>query len=76
VRAKRQRRVRRATRPSGHNIKPSFGKVDSGGSIPPNILEPAPSTDLLKFGNNAAWRKKGSGHLAAGGSQPSPARFM
>jgi DNA modification methylase len=26
----------------------------SGGSIPPNILEPGPPTDLLKFGNNAA----------------------
>jgi hypothetical protein len=26
----------------------------SGGSIPPNILEPEPPTDLLKFGNNAA----------------------
>src|SRR5438132_218151 len=34
-----RRGVRRTTRPSGHNIKPSFGKVDSGGSIPPNIVE-------------------------------------
>ena len=49
-----QRGVRRTTRPSGHNIKPSFGKVDSGGSIPPNMLEPEPPSDLLKFGNNAA----------------------
>ncbi len=49
-----QRGVRRTTRPSGHNIKPSFGKVDSGGSIPPNMLEPELPTDLLKFGNNAA----------------------
>ena len=48
------RGVRRTTRPSGHNIKPSFGKVDSGGSIPPNIVESEPPTDLLKFGNNAA----------------------
>lgn len=49
-----KRGVRRTTRPSGHNIKPSFGNVDSGGSIPPNILEPELPADLLKFGNNAA----------------------
>jgi site-specific DNA-methyltransferase (cytosine-N4-specific) len=49
-----QRGVRRTTRPSGHNIKPSFGKVDPGGSIPPNIVEEELPTDLLKFGNNAA----------------------
>jgi site-specific DNA-methyltransferase (cytosine-N4-specific) len=49
-----QRGVRRTTRPSGHNIKPSFGKVDPGGSIPPNIVEDELPTDLLKFGNNAA----------------------
>ena len=41
-----QRGVRRTTRPSGHNIKPSFGKVDSGGSIPPNILEPEPEGSI------------------------------
>jgi site-specific DNA-methyltransferase (cytosine-N4-specific) len=33
-----RRGVRRTTRPSGHNIKPSFSKVDSGGSIPPEPL--------------------------------------
>lgn len=49
-----QRGVRRTTRPSGHNIKPSFGKVEPGGSIPPNIVEEELPTDLLKFGNNAA----------------------
>ena len=49
-----QRGVRRTTRPSGHNIKPSFGKVEPGGSIPPNIVEEDLPTDLLKFGNNAA----------------------
>jgi site-specific DNA-methyltransferase (cytosine-N4-specific) len=49
-----QRGVRRTTRPSGHNIKPSFGKIEPGGSIPPNIVEEELPTDLLKFGNNAA----------------------
>lgn len=44
----------RTTRPSGHNIKPGFSKVTPGGSIPPNVLEEALPTDLLKFGNNAA----------------------
>ena len=46
--------VRRTTRPSGHNIKPSFGNVESGGSIPPNVVEDELPTDFLKFGNNAA----------------------
>jgi len=49
-----QRGVRGTTRPSGHNIKPSFCKVEPGGSIPPNIVEEQSPTDLLKFGNNAA----------------------
>lgn len=50
-----RRGVRRTVRPSGHNIKTSFDKIDSGGSIPPNVVEekmiPA---DMLVFGNNAA----------------------
>jgi site-specific DNA-methyltransferase (cytosine-N4-specific) len=49
-----QRGVRRTTRPSGHNIKPTFCKVEPGGSIPPNVIEEELPTDLLKFGNNAA----------------------
>jgi site-specific DNA-methyltransferase (cytosine-N4-specific) len=49
-----RRGVRRTTRPSGHNIKPSFSKVESGGSIPPNVVEDDLPTDFLKFGNNAA----------------------
>ena len=49
-----RRGVRRTTRPSGHNIKPSFCRVEAGGSIPPNIIEDELPTDLLKFGNNAA----------------------
>jgi DNA modification methylase len=49
-----RRGLRRTTRPSGHNIKPSFSKVEPGGSIPGNVIEEELPTDLLKFGNNAA----------------------
>jgi len=47
------RGLRATTRPSGHNIKASFAKIETGGSIPPNVIEEFP-TDLLRFGNNAA----------------------
>src|SRR5207302_895857 len=49
-----QRGIRPTTRPSGHNIKPTFNKLEPGGSIPPNVAEEELPTDLLKFGNNAA----------------------
>ncbi len=48
-----KRGVRAAVRPSGHNIKSSFDKVDAGGSIPGNVIEDLP-VDLLRFGNNSA----------------------
>lgn len=54
-----QRGVRATIRPSGHNIRESFDKVNAGGSIPPNVFEEemkqedAP-TNFLKFGNNSA----------------------
>lgn len=54
-----QRGVRATVRPSGHNIRSSFDKVNAGGSIPPNVFEEeirqegAPN-DFLKFGNNSA----------------------
>jgi DNA modification methylase len=54
-----QRGVRATVRPSGHNIRASFDKVNAGGSIPPNVFEEelrqedAPVA-LLKFGNNSA----------------------
>jgi DNA modification methylase len=41
-------------RPSGHNIKTSFSRMDSGGSIPANLVEQEIPTDLLRFGNNSA----------------------
>lgn len=46
--------VGRTTRPSGHNIKPSFSQVTPGGSIPPNIGEEESPLALLKLGNNTA----------------------
>src|SRR2546425_1907215 len=49
-----RRGLNRTTRPSGHNIKPSFSQVEPGGSIPPNIVEEELPTTLLKLGNNAA----------------------
>lgn len=49
-----KRGVRATVRPSGHNIKSSFDKVDAGGAIPPNVVEEEMPSDMLKFGNNAA----------------------
>ena len=49
-----KRGLSRTVRPSGHNIKSSFSEVDSGGSIPPNVIEDELPADLLRFGNNAA----------------------
>ena len=46
--------VTKTTRPSGHAINEGFTKIDSGGSIPPNMIDEDTPTDLLKFGNNAA----------------------
>jgi DNA modification methylase len=49
-----KRGVRATVRPSGHNIKSSFDKVDAGGAIPANVVEEELPSDMLKFGNNAA----------------------
>lgn len=49
-----RRGLQHTTRPSGHNIKPSFSKVNPGGSISSNVVEEELPTDMLKFGNNAA----------------------
>jgi len=49
-----RRGVRRAVRPSGHNIKASFDKLDAGGSIPGNVIEEQLVSDMLVLGNNAA----------------------
>src|SRR5437588_2337367 len=51
-----RRGVRATVRPSGHNIKKGFGAIDSGGSIPANIVEGEEHEpdSLLGIGNNAA----------------------
>jgi len=50
-----RRGVKATVRPSGHNIRSSFDKVDAGGAIPGNVFEERESQDaFLKFGNNAA----------------------
>lgn len=49
-----ERGVTATTRPSGHNINPSFSEVQAGGSIPPNVIDSEIPVDMLKFGNNAA----------------------
>ncbi|GAB4208088.1 MAG: site-specific DNA-methyltransferase [Roseiflexaceae bacterium] len=41
-------------RPSGHNIRTSFSEVESGGSIPANVVEDEIPDAMLKMGNNAA----------------------
>lgn len=69
-----QKGLRRTTRPSGHNIKPSFSKLDPGGSIPPNMLEASGPTSLLKFGNNAA-NDSYTEKCKRAGTKIHPARF-
>ncbi len=49
-----QRGVKATVRPSGHNITSSFDKINSGGSIPSNVLEDQVATEMLVAGNNSA----------------------
>jgi site-specific DNA-methyltransferase (cytosine-N4-specific) len=53
-----KRGVRETVRPSGHVIRTGFTEIESGGSIPPNVIEEGPEEPIaeamLKFGNNAA----------------------
>jgi site-specific DNA-methyltransferase (cytosine-N4-specific) len=46
--------VKQTVRPSGHNIRSTFDKVDAGGSIPANVIEQPLPESMLKFGNNAS----------------------
>jgi site-specific DNA-methyltransferase (cytosine-N4-specific) len=48
------RGLRSTKRPAGHVVRSSFASVDSGGSIPPNVLDDEVPSDLMRFGNNAA----------------------
>jgi site-specific DNA-methyltransferase (cytosine-N4-specific) len=51
-----RRGLRATVRPSGHNIKKGFDAIDSGGSIPPNVVEAVASEpdNMLRMGNNSA----------------------
>lgn len=46
--------VKTTVRPSGHNINSSFDKIESGGSIPSNVMEDQIANEMLIAGNNAA----------------------
>lgn len=46
--------VKATVRPSGHNITSSFDKIESGGSIPSNVLGGQIATEMLIAGNNSA----------------------
>lgn len=46
--------VKATVRPSGHNITSSFDKIESGGSIPSNVLENQIANEMLIAGNNSA----------------------
>jgi DNA modification methylase len=49
-----RRKPRETTRPGGYVIKESFADLNTGGSIPPNVIEDDAAQDMLRFGNNAA----------------------
>ena len=49
-----KRGVKTTVRPSGHSITSSFDKIESGGSIPSNVLEDQNANDMLIVGNNSA----------------------
>lgn len=53
-----RRNLRETVRPSGHVIRESFANVDSGGAIPPNVIEGDWDEDIpesmMKMGNNSA----------------------
>jgi site-specific DNA-methyltransferase (cytosine-N4-specific) len=46
--------VKATVRPSGHNITSSFDKIESGGSIPSNVLDDQHANQMLIAGNNSA----------------------
>ena len=69
-----QKGVKTAVRPSGHTIKSSFDKIDSGGSIPSNVLEDRVANEMLIAGNNAA-NDPYTKHCKDAGMKIHPARF-
>lgn len=65
--------VKATTRPSGHIIKSSFDKVDTGGSISSNVVDET-ADSFLSFGNNAA-NDRYTKRCKAAGIRIHPARF-
>jgi DNA modification methylase len=49
-----KRGIRTTVRPSGYAIRPSFNKIETGGAIPPNVIEEDSPESMLRFGNNSA----------------------
>jgi DNA modification methylase len=69
-----KRKLRETTRPGGYIIKESFADVNTGGSIPPNVIEDEPAEDMLRFGNNAA-NDRYTLRCKEAGTKIHPARF-
>jgi DNA modification methylase len=69
-----RRGVKATVRPSGHNITSSFDKIESGGSIPSNVLKDESANDMLIAGNNAA-NDPYTMRCKAAGTKIHPARF-
>ena len=65
--------VRTTKRPSGHVINSSFDKIETGGSISPNVLDES-ADSFLSFGNNSA-NDRYTKHCKAAGIKIHPARF-
>ena len=64
-------------RPGGHVIRSGFSDIESGGSIPSNVIEHAEEAEtdvMLKFGNNAA-NDQYTKLCKANGIKIHPARF-
>jgi DNA modification methylase len=68
------RGLRPTKRPGGHVVRESFARADSGGSIPPNVIDDDVPSELLKFGNNSA-NDPYTLACKAAGTKIHPARF-
>jgi site-specific DNA-methyltransferase (cytosine-N4-specific) len=67
--------VRETVRPSGHLIRSSFKKIESGGAIPSNVIEEnGLAENMLRFGNNSA-NDKYTLRCKEAGYKLHPARF-
>lgn len=70
-----RRNLRETVRPSGHVIRASFKNIESGGAIPPNVIEENGSAEnMLRFGNNSA-NDKYTLRCKESGLKVHPARF-